>query len=1110
MKKTILFFLLLLWSITQHYSNAYTIYPIPQKIEMGSSVISPTATMHLVYETGVSLTTQHRLEEVLTKAGFGFTKGSTPQDDFTTILVGIAGSKEVADQYATTHGIFKTLFDASPNHFDPYLLEINTHHTNGDILILGNSEGSAYYAMASLEQLLEQANPTLSTLTINDYAHTKYRGIVEGFYGHPYSVANKLSLLEYCKRYKLNTYVYGPKSDPYHLGKWRDDYPTQLTEKERFMGLITQADLKKIAAKAKACHVNFIWAAHPALENGISFSNSSAMESGIDALMDKFAHLHQLGIRSFGVFIDDMTYTPSGGMQAYLANEVQKRLRSTYNSTSEMLEQVTPLFFVPTAYALNYGSSSTLNALKEVDAAVEIAFTGYDCFSNIRGSACADMAQRVGRNAVMWWNNPVNDDKDEWLYLHGLTTRWSIEDSAPISSLHGLLLNPMNQAQSSKIALFGGADYAWNPALFNAEANWKASFSSLFTTVAIRSAFQLFVDMVSSYSKTGKGEKYADLYAAFRQSYPSVQVPAIANQLQALFEQANAACHVLQQLKESNNEEERLFYAEAKSWISKVEHATSIGAQTLRLISAKEGTFLWSDYLKLQEKAATYHTHPLSQLSVLEGSGTTTHEVMKEAQPTPKGLDPFIDFLIERLPQLAPELPPRHQEKEVITNLSNLEGLSLVDGDPLILSGLQHLFLKQGEYIGIDLKNIYSLRIDASAWHLPLVLQYSMNGKNWATYLSDSETVEAAYCRILNPDTSSIELSIDQLTLHLTGGIAPEIIDVSTNMSTYQTYIIQNSIDKDKSTFFWSDSAQKVGDYITFTLSAFTPLDRIELQFNAHDKITGTALLELSADGVAWDELARFTSTDLSSNHLFRCSAQGRSAKQVRLYLASVSSDLWFQLADFSIIGSSTTSICEDHTSAPVFALTDRDLLTSYSCKEKGTLLYHFIENIATEQLDIYSKGNYASVDNCATLHLFDDGEWHLLGKLTSAYQQFDVSLYTSPTLLKIEWGSSCLLDLFEIVPIGSPYVEPAGNWDGVTTDLLRASLTIRRSAGMLFVSSPYPLKNCSFTTLDGMHIACPKVDRKTVRVGTVGHNFLLFTASLSNNELVQKKIIIL
>ena len=78
--------------------------------------------------------------------------------------------------------------------------------------------------MATLDQILdEEVNNSITTVVVEDYSDTQYRGIVEGFYGFPYSVEDRLSLMEYMKDNKLNMFVYGPKGDPYHLGNWKDD-----------------------------------------------------------------------------------------------------------------------------------------------------------------------------------------------------------------------------------------------------------------------------------------------------------------------------------------------------------------------------------------------------------------------------------------------------------------------------------------------------------------------------------------------------------------------------------------------------------------------------------------------------------------------------------------------------------------------------------------------------------------------------------------------------------------------------------------------------------------------------------------------------------------------
>lgn len=121
------------------------------------------------------------------------------------------------------------------------------------------------------------------------------------------------------------------------------------------MGLITQDDLRSLAAKAKACNVDFVWSIHPALEGGgINFSN---LDPGIEDIIHKFDALYKLGIRHFGVSIDDMNGHPYN--QSELADKTQTKLYEKFNKTGVTEDdKVGPLLFVPTQYALNYGTGT--------------------------------------------------------------------------------------------------------------------------------------------------------------------------------------------------------------------------------------------------------------------------------------------------------------------------------------------------------------------------------------------------------------------------------------------------------------------------------------------------------------------------------------------------------------------------------------------------------------------------------------------------------------------------------------------------------------------------------------------------------------------------------
>ena len=52
-------------------------------------------------------------------------------------------------------------------------------------------------------------------------------GVVEGFYGKPYSARCRGILIRYLSLLDEAAFVYAPKNDPYHRLRWREDYPAE-------------------------------------------------------------------------------------------------------------------------------------------------------------------------------------------------------------------------------------------------------------------------------------------------------------------------------------------------------------------------------------------------------------------------------------------------------------------------------------------------------------------------------------------------------------------------------------------------------------------------------------------------------------------------------------------------------------------------------------------------------------------------------------------------------------------------------------------------------------------------------------------------------------------
>ncbi|MBR2301451.1 MAG: beta-N-acetylglucosaminidase domain-containing protein, partial [Bacteroidaceae bacterium] len=114
------------------------------------------------------------------------------------------------------------------------------------VTIAGNDDRGTFYGVQTFIQLASQ--PEVMEVTVTDYPSISERGLVEGFYGNPYSEADRYDLFEFFGRQKMNVYIYGPKDDIYHKDKWREPYPEEQGKK-----------IADYVAAAKANKVDFIW-----------------------------------------------------------------------------------------------------------------------------------------------------------------------------------------------------------------------------------------------------------------------------------------------------------------------------------------------------------------------------------------------------------------------------------------------------------------------------------------------------------------------------------------------------------------------------------------------------------------------------------------------------------------------------------------------------------------------------------------------------------------------------------------------------------------------------------------------------------------------------------
>jgi hyaluronoglucosaminidase len=412
------------------YAQNIDIQPVPQQVSNKEKQISLTETYQLSGDTDANPYAVQELKKLLA--------GKQPGNTGVHIYIGEKGDKAIRK--------FNRLI---PAHKEGYYLSIN----DKEIVLAGNDERGTYYALQTLRQLLN--NNELPVIEIKDYPSIRYRGVVEGFYGTPWSHAARLRQLRFYGENKMNTYIYGPKDDPYHSSpNWRLPYP----EKEA-------AQLQELVKVAKENEVDFVWAIHPGQD--IKWNQEDR-----DLLLAKFEKMYALGVRSFAVFFDDISGEGTNpAKQAELLNYIDEYF-------VKAKPDVTPLVMCPTEYNKSWsdpakGYLTTLG--DKLNPSIQIMWTGDRVISDITKEGIAWINERIKRPAYIWWNFPVSDYVRDHLLMGPVYGN----DTQIADQMSGFVTNPMEHAEASKIAIYGVASYAWNSEKYDSDKTWKDAIRNI-------------------------------------------------------------------------------------------------------------------------------------------------------------------------------------------------------------------------------------------------------------------------------------------------------------------------------------------------------------------------------------------------------------------------------------------------------------------------------------------------------------------------------------------------------------------------------------------------------------------------------------------------------
>ena len=347
------------------------------------------------------------------------------------LTIGVKGDKAV-----------KKYAKKIPAKAEGYYLEVTS---KGAVLAAADEVGLFWAAQTWMAMLSEGK---MEYCTITDYPDVPYRGVVEGFYGTPWSHQARLSQIAFYARHKMNVYIYGPKDDPWHRDKWREPYPEAEAKR-----------ISELATYARSQGVNFYWAIHPGVD--IKWT-----EQDRDYLVAKLEKMYDLGVRSFAVFFDDIWGEGTrADKQAELLNYVD-------NNFIQKKHDVAPLIMCPTEYNRAWANDEKgyLRTLgTQMNQGIEIMWTGNSVVHCIDRESQEWINQRINRKSYIWWNFPVSD----FVRDHILLGPAYGNDLDIAETMSGFVSNPMEHAEASKISLYGIADYTWNMPAYDYQADWE-------------------------------------------------------------------------------------------------------------------------------------------------------------------------------------------------------------------------------------------------------------------------------------------------------------------------------------------------------------------------------------------------------------------------------------------------------------------------------------------------------------------------------------------------------------------------------------------------------------------------------------------------------------
>ena len=317
----------------------------------------------------------------------------------------------------------------------------------------------------------------LSNVAFTGHRHSpgfKTRGVIEGFYGTPWSHEQRLRGLAHFSDFGFNRYLLAPKDDPWHRYDWRSALSEDFLS--RVSDLIAQGRKNAITVAV-------------AISPGLTVEYSDAND--VQAIMVRFKQLHSIGVREFGLFLDDIPARLQSENDSAKFNSIMQAHSYYCNAVWTELKKLdsdNTLAICP----LQYHGKATEEYITEfgnaLDPELALIWTGREICSEYLDVSDAKVFQANTNHTPLYWDNyPVNDVAMlHELHVGPIEGR---EKGLENYSL-GYFANPMDRFELSLISLSTIGDYLWDTQSYDPQLSWEYSLTQLADNSADRAAIR--------------------------------------------------------------------------------------------------------------------------------------------------------------------------------------------------------------------------------------------------------------------------------------------------------------------------------------------------------------------------------------------------------------------------------------------------------------------------------------------------------------------------------------------------------------------------------------------------------------------------------------------